>query len=458
MNMKISNLATRLLAITVATAAFFAAAALFTVPAVAAEKPIRIGLVSFLSGPAAGPFGVPARIAAEAIVESLNAGSAPAPYNAIGFSGVPIELVIIDEAGGATKQVAEFRNLVERQQVDFVIGYISSGDCLAIPPVAEELKKLTVLFDCGTPRVFEEGSYKYVFRTRPHATMDAVAGARYLLDTRPDLASYAGINQNYAWGQDSWNDWTAVMSVLQPKAKIATSQMPKFGAGQYGAEISALMQSRPDVIHSSLWGGDLEAFMLQSTPRGLFRRSGLLLIAGEPNLHRLVGNIPDGTIVGARGPHGAFAPKGALNDWLRNIYRAKTGLDPNYPAYSAAQAFLGLKAAYEKARLDKVRNATPMGAAEGVKEGMEEAYKMPNTEEVIAAFEYLTFDGPSGKVMMKLGKGHQAVQGTAYGTTRTVDGQIRIENIKYYPVEQVQPPEGMSSIDWIKGGLKPGKW
>ncbi|NIO41420.1 MAG: ABC transporter substrate-binding protein [Burkholderiales bacterium] len=424
----------------------------------ATDKPIRVGLVTFLSGPAAGPFGVPARIAAEAIVESLNAAQAPTPHSSIGFSGTPIELVIIDEAGGATKQVAEFRNLVERQRVDFVIGYISSSDCLAIPPVAEEMKKLTVLFDCGTPRVFEEASYKYVFRTRPHATMDAVAGARYLIEMRPDLQSYAGINQNYAWGQDSWKDWTAVLEVLRPQAKVTTSQMPKFGAGQYGAEITALMQSRPDVIHSSLWGGDLEAFMLQSTPRGLFRRSGLLLIAGEPNLHRLVGNIPDGTIVGARGPHGVFAPKSALNDWLRRIYKAKTGLEPNYPAYSVAQAFLGLKTAYEKARLDKVRSATPMGAAEGVKEGMEQAYGMPTSEEVIAAFEYLTFQTPSGKVMMKLGKGHQAIQGTAYGTTRTVDGKIVIENIKYYPAEQVQPPQGIRSIDWINNGLKPGEW
>jgi len=436
----------------------FAGTVLFAPAAEAADKPIRIGLVTFLSGPAAGPFGVPARDAAEAIVKSLNSGQAPAPYNSVGFSGTPLELVIIDEAGGATKQVAEFRNLVERQQVDFVVGYISSGDCLAIPPVADELKKLTVLFDCGTPRVFEEASYKYVFRTRAHATMDAVAGARYLLESRPDLKSYAGINQNYAWGQDSWNDWTAVMEVLRPQAEITTSQMPKFGAGQYGAEISALMQSRPDVIHSSLWGGDLEAFMLQSTPRGLFRRSGLLLIAGEPNLHRLVGNVPDGTIVGARGPNGVFAPKSALNDWLRSIYIAKTGLEANYPAYSVAQAFLGLKAAYEKARLDKVRSATPMGAAEGVKEGMEQAYMMPSTEEVISAFENLTFQAPSGKVMMKLGNGHQAVQGTAYGTTRKVGDKIVIENIKYYPVEQVQPPAGVNSIEWIKGGLKPGKW
>jgi len=180
-------------------------------PAAQAEdaKPIRIGFVTFLSGPAAGPFGVPAKQAAEAIVESLNAGKAPAPYNTKGFGGTPVELVVIDEAGGASKQVTEFRNLVERSNVDFVIGYISSGDCLAVAPVAEELKKLTVLFDCGTPRVFEEASYKYVFRTRPHATMDAVAAALYLNEVNPKVKSYAGINQNYAWGQDSWADFSA---------------------------------------------------------------------------------------------------------------------------------------------------------------------------------------------------------------------------------------------------------
>jgi branched-chain amino acid transport system substrate-binding protein len=118
----------------------------------AQDKPIRIGLVTFLSGPAAGPFGVPAKIAAEAIVDSLNAGKTPAPYNTKGSGGTPLELTIVDEAGGATKQVTELRNPVERQNVDFVIGYISSGDCLAVVPVVEELRALTVLLDCGTPR------------------------------------------------------------------------------------------------------------------------------------------------------------------------------------------------------------------------------------------------------------------------------------------------------------------
>lgn len=417
--------------------ALLAAAALI-MPAAgyAQNKPIRIGLVTFLSGPAAGPFGVPAKIAAEAIVESINAGKAPAPYATKGFGGTPIELAIIDEAGGATKQVAEFRNLVERQNVDFVIGYIGSGDCLAVAPVAEEMKKLTILFDCGTPRVFEENSYKYVFRTRSHATMDAVAGAMYLLDNKPGIKNYGGINQNYAWGQDSWADFTAVMSVLKPDATITTSQMPKFGAGQYGPEISALLQTKSDAIHSSLWGGDLEAFMLQSMPRNLFATNQLILVAGEPYLHRLPGNIPDGTIIGARGPNGAYAPKSALKDWLVQIYKQKAEIEPNYPAYSVAMAFLGLKAAYEKAK----------------------ARSGDDTEQVIKALEYSTFDSPAGKVMMKLGKGHQAVTGTAYGATRTVNGQITLGNIKYYPIERVQPPDGVKSLDWIKDGMKPGKW
>jgi len=420
------------------------------------SKPVRIGFVTFLSGPAAGPFGVPAKLASEAIVESLNAGAAPASYTTRGFGGRPIELLVIDEAGGTTKQVAEFRNLVERQNVDYVIGYISSSDCLAVAPVAEELKKITVLFDCGTPRVFEERSYKYVFRTRSHATMDAVAAALYLLEQRPGIKTYAGINQDCVWGQDSWNDFELAMKALKPDVHLTSSQMPKFGAGQYGAEISALAQSNAEVIHSSLWGGDLEAFVQQAASRGLLNKSQLVLVAGEPYLHRLGATVPDGTIVGARGTNGVFAPDSKLKTWLKDIYKAKAGHDPTYPAYSVAAAFLGLKAAYEKAKVAKLQKSIPMGANPGVREEMEKAYDVgASDDDVIAAFEGLIFDSPGGRTAMGLGKGHQALTGTAYGTTRLVDGQVTVTNIKTYPPERVQPPEGVASSDWIKGGMRP---
>jgi len=105
----------------------------------------------------------------------------------------------------------------------------------------------------------------------------------------------------------------------------------------------------------------------------------------------------------------------------------------------------------------KIGSAIPMGAAKNVKEEMQKAYAPPTDEEVIAALEFLSFDTPSGKVAMTLGKGHQAVQGTAYGTTRTENGVVKVGNIKYYPAERVNPPEGVPSLDWIKSGFKKTK-
>lgn len=399
----------------------------------AAQQPLKIGIVTFLSGPAAGPFGVPARNSAEVMTESLNAGKLPAPYATKGFGGTPLEIVFVDEAGPSTKQVADFRNLAQR--VDLIIGYISSGNCLAVAPVAEELKKLTVFFDCGTPRIFEDAAYKYVFRTQATATMDSVGAALYVNDRNPKTKSIAGLNQNYAWGQDSWNDFEASMKVLKPGVEVKTSQMPKLFAGQFGAEISTLLSSNADFIHSSFWGGDLEAFVLQAAPRNLFRRSTVVLTAGETAMFKLADKIPDGTVLGARGTHGVLAPASELNKWFRAAFQERYQLPPVYPAYHMAQAILGTKAAYEKAQAANGGNA-------------------PNQEQIIAAFENLTFEAPSGTVQMAIGKGHQAVQGTAYGTTKLVKGQITLTHIKSYPAEKVNPPEGVKSDEWIKSGFK----
>lgn len=400
-----------------------------------ASESYKLGIVTFLSGAAAGPFGVPAENAAKLIVEALNAGTAPAPYATKGFGGRTVEMTFVDEAGGGTKQVAEFRNLVERQGVDAVIGYISSGDCLAVPPAAEELKTLTVLFDCGTPRVFEEASYKYVFRTGPTSTMDNVAAARYALELNPDLKSVSGINQNYAWGQDSWNDFISSMKQLKPDVEVNTEQFPKLFAGQYGSEVSALMVNPSDVIHSSFWGGDMEGFVLQGSARGLFEDQVPLLTTGESAMFRFSEQMPKGAALGGRGPFGVFAPESELNDWFRKNYIERFDTPPTYPSYKMAQAILGLKTAYEKAQEAK-------GGGD------------PTTEEIITAFEGLEFTGPGGVVNMALGNGHQAVMEMVYGQYELKDGEPGVTNVKRYPAKCVNPPEGMTSQQWIEGGFE----
>ena len=59
----------------------------------------------------------------------------------------------------------------------------------------------------------------------------------------------------------------------------------------------------------------MQAFILQAGPRGLFKRSQVVLSAADHVLPGLGDKMPDGTILGARGAYGLLAPKSALNDW-----------------------------------------------------------------------------------------------------------------------------------------------
>lgn len=399
------------------------------------QEPVNLGIVTFLSGPGASPFGVPARNAAELMIQEFNAGTAPAPYNQKGFGGSPIKPTIIDEAGSSTSVVTEFRNLVQRDKVDVIVGYISSGNCLAIAPVAEELKAVTFLFDCGTPRIFEESPKKYVFRAVNHATADSVGAVRYLKAQKPTIKNFGGINQNYAWGQDSWKDFSGAMGVLYPEAKVTTSQMPKLFAGQYSGEISALMSNRTEVVHTSFWGGDLEAFILQSAPRGLYKNSNVVLVAGETAMYRLANRIPDGTIIGARGPYGVFAPESALNTWFREKFTDRFNVPPNYTAYQMAHSIMAAKLGYEKA----------MAANAG---------KRPDSDKIAAGVRGMVYEGPGGVHKFSLNNGHQAVSETAYGRTKLVNGQMTVVDVMRFPAEQVMPPDGVKSSDWIAGGMK----
>mgnify|MGYP007125377098 FL=1 len=53
-----------------------------------------------------------------------------------------------------------------------------------------------------------------------------------------------------------------------------------------------------------------------------------------------------------------------------------------------------------------------------------------------------------------LNNGHQAVSETAYGRTKLVNGQMTIVDMMRFPAEQVMPPDGVKSADWIAGGMK----
>jgi len=403
-----------------------------------AKDSITIAVPSFLTGGAAGPFGIPAMNGAKMVTDAINKGTLPAPYNTAGFGGATASLIELDEGGGATKQVAEYRNLVEKRNVDAVVGYISSGNCQALAPIAEELKKFTIFATCGTPRIFEEDARKYVFRTMAHATADNVAAAMYVKEMFPNTKGYTGINQNYAWGQDSWRDFDLTMKQIMPNTKASQNmQFPKIFAGQYGSEISAMSLDEADLVHSSFWGGDLEAFIFQGAARGLFKEKTGVLTVGGTAAYRLGKKLPNGLVLGARGPYGILVKDRdtALNQWFVNTYKNIYGIYPSGPAYQYGQAILAAKIAYDKAGSDAT------------------------DEQLADALRGISFESFSTTVEMALGGGHQAITENGYGITKydEENGENIVTDVKFYPASCVMPPEGANSVEWIEGGMKGAK-
>lgn len=405
---------------------------------VSANDTVAMGIVTFLSGPAASSTGLPGRNGAELVVEAINNGSLPAPYNTVGLAGKKIEPIYLDEAGGNAKAITETRNLVQRRGAQVLVGYTASGTCLAVAPVVEELKTLTLFANCGTPRIFEDEKRTYVFRTLGHTLSDGVSAARYLADTSRDLKKITGINQNYSFGTDAWAEFTASVNALLPASKISDKpQWPKLLAGQYAAELSALLLDDSSLVYSSFWGGDLEAFVLQAGARGLFDKKQVMLSFGADAYDRLGEQMPDGVIVGGRGPYGLLVRDRdtALNKWFIKSYREKYGHEPNSASYFFAQGVLAAKVGYDRAQ--------------------EKHKAFPTTDQIVGVMRGMEFESFSTTVKFALGNGHQAVTENGYGMTSFDKGQKRpaLKNVKFYPASCVFPPDGTSSHDWLKAGL-----
>lgn len=408
-----------------------AVAALAAATAFAQTKPaeLKIGITTFLSGPAS-VFGVPAKAAAELYIEQLNAAG--------GVNGAKIVPTFIDEGVGADKLLSEYRRVVQEGGTRVMLASISSGNCNTLAPVAEDLKVLNIMWDCGTEKVLEDRRFKYAVRTQANATTEMVATVLYLLKQKPDIKSIAVVNQDYAWGRDSWELFRNTLLAMKPDVKIVAEMFPKFGATDYSTEISRLQALRPEVILSTAWGGDLDTFVRQAAQRGLFRQSLFVLPLAESSLERLGTTLPDGVIVGARGDHYFLHPQHKDNAKLNNFvkkFRDKTGAYPIYPVYHMVQAIDGLVAGYQAAAKANKGN-------------------WPTIEQVADAMHSVEFRGLTNAVKMR--EDGQGLEDQLLGVTKkTPDYKFPIlERIAVYPAEMITTPVGQKSPDWVKT-LKP---
>lgn len=391
-------------------------------PLAAQDRPasLGVGVFTFLSGPAAA-YGMPGRQGAELIIEQINAQG--------GIGGVPLAPVYVDEAQGAQGVIAEYRRLAESRAVEVMVAALSSGNCLALAPVAEQLSMPTIAWNCDTHQLLEGGEHRHYFRPNGNTVPEFMAYALYFLAQNPDVRRVAIINPDYSFGHDAAEIVKATLAAINPEIEVVAELFPRLGSSTFQTEISRLSAARPDVIFSNLWGADLENFVRQAAPRGLFRQSTVVLALGETVLQRV--DVPEGTIVGVLGDGWWQSPDAqriGRAEAFAEAYRARYNEDPVFPTMKMVNAFLVLQAGYERA----------LEASGGA---------WPTTGQLVAAMQGISVETMTGTTTLR--EDNDGVVDQIVGTVARVDGRPVITNMVRYDGAALMPPLDANAIEWI---------
>src|SRR5882757_3325776 len=232
-----------------------AAAPRLFAPALAQNKPLRIGIIAPRSG-AAGTAGECGIRAVQWATERMNKDG--------GIAGRKFELVIEEETN-PKDTIERLRRLILQEKVDAIHGLISTGVSLGVAPVAEEEQALVVMWDGTTQDGVKEmmPNPKYVFRSTDDECEAVMGSLLAIKHFKGKFKRVAGINPDYSYGRNNWEAFKQILARYGVEAEFVAEQWPKIGTMDLTSHIAALKASKPDLIFSSMLFADLPVFMKQ---------------------------------------------------------------------------------------------------------------------------------------------------------------------------------------------------
>jgi branched-chain amino acid transport system substrate-binding protein len=311
------------------------------------DKPYKVGHMTFFTGPAAvlGEHSYKGHILA---AEEINAQG--------GLLGKrKIETVKADEAAGTDANVKELRRMKLSEGVDLFTGVISSGNTPALGPVAEELKLLTIFVDGCTDFLFDKAvpNPHYIFRITNMQSADGVTAAVATAMAWPDVRKVAHIHPDYAYGRNAFDHFNVAIKKLLPGVEVVSEGWPKLFTTDFTTHITKAISAKPDLLVSSIWGGDYIAMYKQALRYDLFKKMKFTsMIAFGVAPHAIGKDHPEGVIGGVHSNYYFTNPPGnrwPLNDTFVKKFHDRWKEYPNFQAEGAYTTLYMLKAAVEKA-------------------------------------------------------------------------------------------------------------
>ena len=364
----------------------FAIIAAMLMPAATAAENIKIGFPMPLSGPAS-VYGVPVTKGAQMAVQEINASG--------GVLGRKLELLTRDSKASADEAVRLARELIIKDNVDFLSGTLTSAEAPAVSTIAKENK---IVFIAPTSKTIQLTSpanlHPYIFRLASNTDIDGRTGASIIAKWK-EVKRVATIAPDYAYGHDAVTAFVEFIKKARPDIEIVDQQWPKLGQSDFTPFITAQMSKKPDAVFCDVFGGDFVTLVKQATPLGYFKAiNNRLADAGE------VGTTDAAKALGNDYPYGIWSDAYDPVIWPENepaehkvfIEHLKTFTNEKYASGWAIMGYVSV-----------------VSLVEGIKKA-----GSTNSDKVAKALLGLTFDTPIGKLTYDE-KTHETAMGEFWG-------------------------------------------
>jgi branched-chain amino acid transport system substrate-binding protein len=353
--------------------------------ALTCDDPIKIGLITDLTGGLA-LYGVMTNRSFQLGMEYASGApgtAVDATTTSYNFGDCEVQVLVRDDKGSAELTATLARELIERDQVDLLVGTVSSGSTATLQEIAKESGVALIVAPAAANDITGVNFNEYTFRVSRTNYQDFINLCEYLT-TQYD--TFIQIAPDYSFGYGG--------------AASARDACTKFGGEFVADDIFAPLDTADftpymEQISESgaeawivTWAGGGFIPMFQSAKEfGVLDDMGMgASFFDNRTMAAIFGPVADKMQGQASGIlYHYMAPDNPINDWLVEQVKARHGEPPDlFDADGMNAALLAVKA-LEKSGGDA------SGAA------------------MIAAMEGIEFDGPKGKIFIRP-EDHMAIQ------------------------------------------------
>ncbi|WP_226676775.1 substrate-binding domain-containing protein [Rossellomorea aquimaris] len=332
------------------------------------QETVKIGVLASLTG-ALESYGKQTKQGFELGLEYATDGT-------MEVAGKKIEVVYEDTETKPEVAVQKATKLLEEDEVDFLVGSSSSGDTLAVLPLAEEYEKVMIVEPAVADSITGSEFNPYIFRTARNSSQDAVAGAAAIAKDGVKIATLA---PDYSFGRDGVAAFKEAAEKLG--AEIVLEEYADPAATDFTSNIQKVMDSKPDYLFV-IWAGANSPWNQIADMK--LQEKGIKISTGAPDIAALSAMEP---LVGMEGFSVYYheLPDNEINDWLVDEHKKKYGEVPDLFTPGGMSSAISIIEAIKKTEGDL------------------------DADKLIETMEGMSFDTPKGKMTFRE-EDHQALQ------------------------------------------------